>query len=154
MRSIVLMAAVILYTGQAGAMGTEDPGATGSAPKSQAYAEAVRLIETQDYTGAIALLEGILALAPEDADAWSRLGYSRRKLGAYGPAQDAYAQALRLQPEHLGANEYLGELYIETGRLELARQRLAVLERACARSCEEYAELREQIEAAEAGGAN
>ena len=52
-------------------------------------------------------------------------------------------------PRHLGANEYLGELYAETGKLDLAKERLAVLEAACGKSCEEREDLAKAIAAAE-----
>ena len=44
---------------------------------------------------------------------------------------------------YLGINEYLGELYVQTNRIKLAKKRLDVLE-GC--NCEEYEELKELIE--------
>lgn len=128
----------------------EDANPTVTGAGGSAYAEAVSLIEAEDFSTAVPLLEGVVATTPDNADAWSRLGFGRRKLGQLEPALAAYREALRLEPEHLGANEYLGELYIEIGRLDLARERLAVLERACRQPCEELVELKELIEAHEA----
>ncbi len=50
-----------------------------------------------------------------------------------------------MQPKHLGANEYLGGLYLELGELSQAEQRLAVLDKACFFGCEEYSELKQAI---------
>ena len=56
-----------------------------------------------------------------------------------------YQAALRIKPNHRGANEYLGELYLELGRLEEAEERLKVLDAACKFRCEEYQDLEEAI---------
>ena len=50
---------------------------------------------------------------------------------------------LKIDPNHKGINEYLGELYVKTGRMELAKERLAILKNC---KCEEYSELKEVIE--------
>ena len=127
------------------AMGTDATPAPSATPGRGAYAEAVRLIETADFAAAARLLEGVVAVDPGIADAWSQLGFSRRKLGDWSSALAACQQALALQPLPLGANEYLGELYIERGRVDLARERLEVLADACG-VCPEYLELRQLIE--------
>ena len=94
---------------------------------------------------AIPLLEKVVAARPDSADAYNYLGYSHRKIGEYEAALDAYQRALKLQPRHLGANEYLGELYLELGQLDKAEERLAVLDDACFFGCREYSELKERI---------
>ena len=50
---------------------------------------------------------------------------------------------LKIKPDHNGINEYLGELYVNTNRMDLAKERLAVLKNC---NCEEYSELKEIIE--------
>ena len=49
----------------------------------------------------------------------------------------------KINPKHNGINEYLGELYIQTNRLDLAKERLEVLKNC---KCEEYEELKELLE--------
>ena len=71
------------------------------------------------------------------------MGYTLRKTGDFEKAETYYLKGLELDSEHLGINEYLGELYVQTGRLELAKERLEVLS-GC--KCEEYEELKELIE--------
>ncbi|MGH1543924.1 MAG: tetratricopeptide repeat protein [Arenicella sp.] len=82
-----------------------------------------------------------------NADIYNLLGYSHRKLQRYARAYSYYQQALTLEPLHKGAHEYLGELYIETGRMQQAQQQLQVLERICSKSCKEYRDLQLAMDA-------
>ena len=66
-----------------------------------------------------------------------------RKKGDYEKAETYYLKGLELDAGHLGINEYLGELYVQTNRIDLAKKRLEVLN-GC--KCEEYEELKELIE--------
>ncbi len=80
---------------------------------------------------------------PNQADTLNYLGFTTRKLGDYENGEKYYLMGLEIDPNHKGINEYLGELYVTTNRLDLARERLKVLE-SC--NCEEYAELEDIIE--------
>ncbi len=99
-----------------------------------------------DYTTAIEKLDVLLAADAEDADTLNLLGFAHRKQGRLAEALDYYLAALRLEPEHRGANEYLGELFLETGQLAKAEERLAVLDDACFFPCSEYTDLKQAIE--------
>ena len=79
----------------------------------------------------------------KNADILNYLGYSLRKTGDFENAEIYYLEGLELKPKHKGINEYLGELYVQTDRIELAKERLQVLV-GC--KCEEYEELKELIE--------
>ena len=79
----------------------------------------------------------------KNADILNYLGFSLRKTGNLEKAEIFYLKGLKLDASHLGINEYLGELYVQTGRIELAKERLQVLY-GC--NCEEYDELKELIE--------
>jgi tetratricopeptide (TPR) repeat protein len=105
------------------------------------------LIEEQKYQQAIDKLDKALADEPEDADLLNLVAFSHRKLDRFEMALDYYLKALAIEPEHRGANEYLGELYLQLGDLEKAEERLAVLDDACFFGCDEYDELEEAIEA-------
>ena len=74
---------------------------------------------------------------------WQNLGFATRKLGDYENGEKYYLQGLEIDPNHKGINEYLGELYVATNRMDLAKERLKVLENC---NCEEYQELKEVIE--------
>ena len=80
---------------------------------------------------------------PNEPDILNYLGYSLKKVGDFAMAEIYYEQGLAINPEHVGINEYLGELYVETNRINKAKERLAVLKNC---NCEEYAELKGIIE--------
>ena len=80
---------------------------------------------------------------PLQADTLNYLGFTTRKLGDYKNGEKYYLLGLEIDPNHVGINEYLGELYVATNRLDLAKERLKVLENC---NCEEYGELKEIIE--------
>ena len=79
---------------------------------------------------------------PLQADTLNYLGFTTRKLGDYKKGEKFYLEGLKIDPNHKGINEYLGELYVVTNRLDLAKERLEVL-KAC--NCEEFKELKEII---------
>ena len=79
----------------------------------------------------------------ENPDILNYLGFTLRKAGNFEEAEKFYLAGLEIKPDHKGINEYLGELYIKTNRIELAKDRLEVL-KGC--KCEEFEELRELIE--------
>jgi tetratricopeptide (TPR) repeat protein len=80
---------------------------------------------------------------PLQADTLNYLGFTTRKLGDYEKGEEFYLQGLQIEPNHNGINEYLGELYIVTNRMDLAKERLNVL-KSC--DCKEYKQLKEIIE--------
>ena len=80
---------------------------------------------------------------PLQADTLNYLGFTTRKLGDYKKGEEFYLEGLKIDPNHKGINEYLGELYVVTNRLDLAKERLEVL-KAC--NCEEFKELKEIID--------
>ncbi len=123
-------------------------GGSKSAKKDNpAYAQAVKLVDAGDYAGAVPLLQKAIAADPTNADAHNYLGFSHRKLGNVDVALTQYGKALELNPKHLAANEYLGELYLDLDQLDKAKERLAVLDGACFFGCEEYRELKAKVEA-------
>ena len=95
------------------------------------------------YEKAQALLIKSNKKKPLQADTLNYLGFTTRKLGDYENGEKYYLLGLEINPNHIGINEYLGELYVATNRLDLAKERLKILE-SC--SCEEYTELKEIIE--------
>jgi len=79
----------------------------------------------------------------KNPDILNYLGFTLRKAGNFEEAEKFYLEGLEIKPDHKGINEYLGELYIKTNRIELAKERLEVL-KGC--KCEEFEELKELIE--------
>ena len=125
-------------------------GSSSSSSKPSKLADAEIAIEAGDYSRAIGLLEKVIASDPQNADAWNFLGFSQRNLKRLDQALDAYRKALAIDPEHLGANEYLGELYLQTGDLEKAKERLEKLDDVCTFGCDEFDDLKQAIKAYEA----
>ena len=80
---------------------------------------------------------------PADADTLNYLGFTHRKVGDYENAEIYYSMGLELDPKHVGINEYMGELFVVTNRLDKAKERLAVLQDC---NCKEYDELKLVIE--------
>lgn len=106
----------------------------------------LELIEKEDYAGAIDALYLELDLDPDNPDILSLLGFSYRKTGKFEDALTYYQWALRSEPEHKGANEYLGELYLETNQFDKAVQQLEILDDLCGLRCKEYTKLKEAID--------
>ena len=79
---------------------------------------------------------------PNKADTLNYLGFTTRKLGDFENGERYYLQGLKIEPNHVGINEYLGELYVATNRHNLAVERLEIL-KSC--NCEEYNQLKAVI---------
>ena len=95
------------------------------------------------YSKALINFEKAYAKDKKNADILNYLGFTLRKTGNLEKAELFYLKGLELDAGHLGINEYLGELYVNTNRIELAKKRLDVLN-GC--KCEEYEELKALIE--------
>jgi tetratricopeptide (TPR) repeat protein len=108
------------------------------------YAEAKTLVKKKEFDKAIVMLEELLKDSKNSSnpDVLNDYAYSLRNLKQYDKAEKFYLDALKIKPSHVGANEYLGELYLITKRPEEAKKRLEVL-KTC--NCEEYKELKEKI---------
>lgn len=108
------------------------------------YMAVKSLVDAADYQDALTKLVVLEKETPNDPDVLNLIGFSLRKTGHPDQALNYYNRALAQKPDHLGANEYLGELYLELKQPAKAAERLAVLQKACG-DCEEYAELKEKI---------
>ena len=98
---------------------------------------------TKLYIKALEKLEQAYKTDRNNPDILNYLGFTLRKTGKLDEAEKYYLAGLKIKPDHNGINEYLGELYVKTGRMELAKERLAILKNC---NCEEYGELKEVIE--------
>lgn len=104
-------------------------------------------IKAKDFKGALAELTPMLATY-QHPDVYNLMGFSLRKTGDQKQAYTFYRKALDFDPDHKGALEYLGELFVETGQIEKAKENLAHLAKLCPSGCEE----REDLEKAIASG--
>ena len=144
---------ITLFSIGAHAAGTDD----GSSKIKSNYDKAVKLIKSakkyekkgktekanKRYEKAQKLLIVSNKNKPLQANTLNYLGFTTRKLGDYENGEKYYLLGLEIDPSHKGINEYLGELYVVTNRIDLAKERLNVLENC---NCEEYVELKEIID--------
>jgi len=112
------------------------------------YIDAVSHINTGDFHAALASLEESAAVFGPHPDVLTYQGFANRKLGNKDLAFEFYQAALNVDNNHRGANEYLGEYYVEIGRLDLAQVQLEKLDSICSFGCEEAEELRRWIASA------
>ena len=106
-------------------------------------------IKAKDFKGALAELTPMLATY-QHADVYNLMGYSLRKTGDYKQAYTFYRKALDFDPDHKGALEYLGELYVETGQIEKAKENIVRLQQLCPSGCEELDDLQRAVSATSA----
>jgi tetratricopeptide (TPR) repeat protein len=103
-------------------------------------------IKAKDYKAALAELTPMLT-THQHADVYNLMGFSLRKTGDYQQAYTFYRKALDFDPNHKGALEYLGELYVETGQVDKAKENIVRLKQLCPSGCEELADLEKAISA-------
>ena len=115
-------------------------------PVSVDYKNGSIAVYNGKFQVAIKHLERAARISPNNPDVYNLLGYSHRKLDQLEKAFDYYWKALKLDPRHMGANEYIGELYLRTNNIKKAEEHLAVLDDVCLFGCDEYDELKDAIE--------
>ncbi len=143
--TLALIFGLVLSFGNVMAAGTSSTSShrPSASPEFKAGKKAVK---EGNFQSALGHLNKANEKNPKNADIQNLLGYSYRKLGDTDRAFEHYHIALQIDPKHRGANEYLGELYLETDQLAKAEERLKVLDEACFWGCEEYDDLKEAIE--------
>ena len=143
--TLALIFGLVLSFGKVMAAGTSST--SSSRPSvSPEFKAGKTAVKDKDFQSALGHLNKANEKNPKNADIHNLLGYSYRKLGDTDRAFEHYRIALQINPKHRGANEYLGELYLETDQLAKAEERLKVLDKACRWGCEEYDDLKEAIE--------
>ena len=147
----------VLITSQAYSAGSSGGSGGGETKPVSQYEIAVKMIKKakkfekknktdkaqKHYKKAIGYLLKHNKKFPADPDTLNYLGFTHRKVGDYENAEIYYSMGLELDPKHVGINEYMGELFVVTNRLDKAKERLAVL-KDC--NCKEYKELKLVIE--------
>ena len=121
--------------------------AAGGASPSPDYALAKKAVEAKDWAKAIELLRRAEVQDDRNADLENLLGYAYRNAGRFDDAFRHYRAALRLNPRHRGAHEYIGEAYLMVNELPKAEEHLAALKEICVLACEELEDLEKAIAA-------
>src|SRR5687767_13086356 len=104
---VALALAIMAGAALADSCGDED-----SAPLHPSYVEAKAAIDEKRYADALPLLQQAMAQNSGDANVHNLLGFAYRKIGNLDAAFKHYSTALRLNPDHRGAHEYMGEAYL------------------------------------------
>ena len=117
----------------------------GGSSVSAEYALGRKAVEARDWAGAIEHLSRARVQDDRNPDLETLLGYAYRNAGRFDDAFRHYAEALRLNPRHRGAHEYIGEAYLRVRDLAKAEEHLAELKRICVIPCEESADLERAI---------
>ena len=125
------------------AMGAEDK--TPSMSVNKDFTDGKSAVYSGRFGAAIRLLKKVVAQEPKNADAHNYLGFSYRKIGKLDLAASSYKQVFSINPDHKGALEYQGELFLKLGNLSGANENLAKLEKLCPSTCKELAELKRAI---------
>jgi len=150
LRALIVSAAfapTVLFAAGGGGGGGASVGALGTRASDPVLEAAANAIQTENWPQAQALLKELIARTPNDAEFHNLYAYSLRK-GANPDMSlvfQHYNEALRLDPKHRGANEYLGEAYLMIGNLPKAKEQLATLDKICFFSCQEYTDLKKHI---------
>ncbi len=146
MKSLMLFWIILLSPAAAFALPAEDHWTTDLDPKyAAALSESAQLLETERYCEALPMLEELASALPANADVFNMLGYVHRKMDELDVSAKHYERALYLNPNHLGALEYQGELFLRRGNLDGALANLRKLEKACSVACEERDQLKTAI---------
>ena len=110
------------------------------------FKEINKLIKLEKFAEAHKLLKNLKKVNTDEADRLNLLGFTARKSGDLNAAGEFYQQALALNPKHTGALEYQGELFIQLGKIDLAKANLAKIDKICWLPCNAERDLRKAIE--------
>ena len=149
MKKIIILFLTLLITTNAFAAGSDN---SSSSSEQSLYDEGIKLVkragklETKDklekakklYSQAFKKFDKAYLKDKKNPDILNYLGYTSRKSGNFSAAEDYYLKGLSINPKHNGINEYLGELYVQTNRIDKANERLEILKNC---NCDEYKEL-------------
>ena len=115
------------------------------APTSR-FNEINKLIKLEKFAEAHKMLKVLKKINTDEADRLNLLGFTARKSGNLTAAGDFYEQALAINPRHTGALEYQGELFIQMGKIELAKANLEKIDKICWLPCNAERDLKKAIE--------
>lgn len=144
---VTVMATPVFAAGSSDGSSGSSSGGTASAPAKSAYDQAKAVVDAGKYKDAVPMLVALTTDNPKNADAWNLLGFSYRNLGQLADSNAAYLKVLTINPNHLGALEYQGELFITTHNITAAKANLDKLQKLCG-SCEQAEDLEKALNAA------
>jgi tetratricopeptide (TPR) repeat protein len=141
-----LLTAIIALVLANGAFAADTPGASSSTsdPLMERYQAAAA---KQDWKSAAATMQEAIGGNSSNADYHNLYAYALRKGGSQGMdlVFKHYNEALRIDPKHRGAHEYIGEAYLMVGNVGKAKEHLGQLDKLCFFGCTEYNDLKKAI---------
>ena len=144
----LILASILALTGTA-ALAAGDADSSSTAPKDPVIENAGNALSKKDWPAAQAILREALQKIPDNASYHNMFAYAVRKDA--NPDMNLvfkhYNEALRLNPKHRGAHEYIGEAYLMVGNVGKAKEHLGVLDKLCFFPCQEYTDLKKAIAA-------
>ena len=114
-------------------------------PEDPNYVAGKQAVEAKNWQAALDAFNKVVAKDPGNANAQNYLGYTYRRSGQLDLAFKHYEEALRLNPKHRGAHEYMGEAYLMVNNLAKAEEQLKELDRLCFFGCDEYSDLKKAV---------
>ena len=149
MKQSLLLLALLAAAGSAPAADSVEPAPRAAPVRSVDHLASARsAIDRKDWDAAMRELNLAVRDTPQNADVYNLMGYTYRKRANpdMAKAYEHYNMALKINPQHKGAHEYIGEAYLIDRKPQEAEQHLAELERICGgRACEEYQDLAKSI---------
>ncbi len=115
------------------------------APENPDYVAGKRAIDAANWQAAIDAMSKVVAKEANNSDAYNLLGYAYRRSGQLDLALKSYEEALRIEPIHRFAHEYIGETYLLANNLAKAEEHLKALDRICFFGCEQYDDLKKAV---------
>jgi Tfp pilus assembly protein PilF len=129
------------------ALAAGEPGGSAAETKDPVLEKVSAATQRQDWAGAASALKDAVAADPNNANYHNLYAYSIRKGGS--PDMNLvfkhYNEALRIDPKHRGAHEYIGEAYLMVGNVAKAKEHLGQLDKMCFFGCSEYTDLKKAI---------
>jgi Flp pilus assembly protein TadD len=116
-----------------------------TAPENPDFSAGKAAIEVKNYQAAIDAFGKFVAKEPNNPNGQNMLAYAYRRSGQLDLAFRHYNEALRIDPKHRGAHEYIGEAYLMSGNLAKAEEHLKLLDDLCFFGCEEYTMLKKAV---------
>lgn len=147
---VLVCSAALAWPLNALAAGGDGGGSSGDSTTSMRsqdpdFIAGMAAVKAKDWQQAASRMGAYTQRRPDDAEGWNQLGYALRHTGQLDPAIEAYGKALKINPRHRGAHEYLGEAYLQMGDVVRAERQLQLLDKLCFFGCEEYNDLKRSI---------
>ena len=142
-----LMFVLMLISSLPGAMANMTESKPAANKEDADFVAGKKAIERKDWKSAVDALSRALTRKPESADIHNYLGYAYRHMDDLTLSFTHYKEALRIDPNHRGAHEYIGQAYLKAGQPDKAAEHLARLEQICGKRCEEYQDLAKSLAA-------